>query len=78
MDIERKIKIKNAYLKLIIDLSVDYDGYENNVDGLKSLIDTFVEYSVKALKNDDKCPISINGNKEYNILGELLNERINN
>lgn len=74
MDIERKIKIKNAYLQLIIDLSVDYDGYENNIDGLRSLIDMLVEYSLRALKNDDKCTISVNGSKKYNILGELLNE----
>ena len=77
MDIERKIKIKDAYLKLIIDLSVGYDGYENDINGLKSLIDTFSEYSVRALKNDDKCEISVNGNKKYNILGELLNEKTN-
>ena len=38
MDIERQLKIKNEYLKMIYAIGYDYDGF-NTVESLKQLID---------------------------------------
>lgn len=67
---ERQLKIKDEYLKLIIALGFDYDGF-NTIEGLKSLIDELVELAKKALKSDDKSTMYI-GNKEKNILFETM------
>ena len=72
-DLERQIKIKNAYLQLIVDLAFDYDGYEK-ADDLKGLIDELVAYAVLAIKNDDKEVIYESGHNQTqsNILMEPL------
>ena len=72
MEKDRQIEIKNAYCQLIVDLGFDYDGY-NSVEGLKSLIDTLVDYAQKAITNDDMSVIYVSddGHKE-NILMEKL------
>lgn len=67
---ERQLKIKDEYLKLIIALGFDYDGF-NTVEGLKALIDELVELAKKALKSDDKSTMYI-GNEEKNILFETM------
>lgn len=67
---ERQLKIKNEYLKLIIALGFDYDGF-NTVEGLKALIDELVRLAIKALKNDDKSTMYV-GNEEKNILFETI------
>ena len=67
---ERQLKIKNEYLKLIIALGFDYDGF-NTVEGLKALIDELVRLATKALKNDDKSTVYV-GNEEKNILFETM------
>lgn len=72
MNKDRQIKLKNAYCQLIIDLGADYDGY-NSLDSLKSLIDELVDYAHKAINNDDKAVIYINGDEhKENILMEKI------
>ena len=53
MDLERQVKLKNAYCQAIIDLGFDYDGF-NAVDSLKGLIDELVLYAQRAVECDDK------------------------
>ena len=70
-DLERKLKIKDEYLRLIIDIGFDYDGY-NDADNLKDIIDELVKYAKQALNNDDTSIIYSGTNKKYNILNEEL------
>ena len=77
MDKDRQIKIKDAYLQMIIDIGFDYDGYEK-AESLKNLIDELCAYAKLALENNDKEAIYIstdqNGKEvESNILMEDLN-----
>lgn len=73
-ELARKLKIKDAYLQLIIDLAYGYDGF-NDVDGLKGLIEELSEYAKMALKNDDKTPFYIGSNEEnFNILDETIKD----
>ena len=56
--ISEKLKIKDEYLKLIIGLAGDYDGFYNpetkqgSAEDLAGLIDELVYYATCALKND--------------------------
>ena len=73
-ELVKKVKIKDAYLQLIIDLAYNYDGF-NDIDGLKGLIEELSEYAKMALKNDDKSSIYIDGrDRELNILDEVIND----
>lgn len=67
---KRKIKIKDEYCKLLINIGYDYDGC-NTVESLKELIDELVDLARKAIKNDDKS-IMYMGSKgtDKNILFE--------
>ena len=56
MDEERMIKIKDAYLQLIVDLAFNYDGY-SNADDLMVLIDELSSYAKLALENNDTAAI---------------------
>lgn len=69
----RKLKIKNEYLKLIIDLGYDYDGLEES-KSLKTLIDDIVKLAKCGLHNDDKEIIYIGGANEEHKLNILLEE----
>lgn len=70
----RNLRIKDAYLQLIIDLAYGYDGF-NDVDGLKGLIEELSEYAKMALKNDDKSSIYTDGrDRKLNILDEVIND----
>lgn len=70
----RNLKIKDAYLQLIIDLAWNYDGF-NDINGLKGLIEELSEYAKMALKNDDKTPFYIGSNEEnFNILDETIKD----
>jgi hypothetical protein len=73
---KRKLKIKDVFLKLIIDIGYDYDGYDNDNEGLRSIIDELVDYARKALKEDDESVIYVGGSeteeKKLNILGEEI------
>lgn len=57
-EIVEKAKIKDEYLKLIVGLAGDYDGFYNpetkqgNAEDLAGLIDELVHYAICALKND--------------------------
>ena len=71
---DRKLKVKEEYLRLIDGLLVDYDGCKTP-QALKDLIDETREYIHKALKNDDKSVIYRNGkDKGCNILDEEVEE----
>ena len=69
-ELDRQIKIKDAYCNMIYMLGFDYDGF-NTVGSLKSLIDELVNYAKKAIKNDDKYVAGegLDG-KCFNILDE--------
>lgn len=74
--IERTIKIKDEYLKLIIDLGFDYNGYEKS-ESLKMLVDELIDLAKKALWNDDKSEVYWGGDdKKYNILREEIKDEI--
>lgn len=57
-EISEKLKIKDEYLKLIIGLAGDYDGFYDpetkygNVESMAGLIDELVNYAKLALDND--------------------------
>lgn len=74
-ELERQIKIKDAYCQCIWAIGCDYDGYREAED-LKDIIDELVDYSNKARANDDKSVMSIGweGNEKigYNILLEEI------
>ncbi len=69
--LKRQLEIKDKWNQLLIDIGVDYDGY-NDAENLKELIDELVECSKRAIKNDDKVVASYNSEKQYNILGEEI------
>lgn len=76
IDLERKLKIKDKYLQLIIDLGFDYDGF-NNSESLKLLIDELVRYANLGLNSNDTESMTIDENRrEFNILGEELENGI--
>lgn len=56
MDKERMLKLKDAYLQLIVDLAFDYDGYSKAED-LMVLIDELSSYAKLALENNDTAAI---------------------
>lgn len=58
MDKERMLKIKDAYLQLIVDLAFDYDGYSKAED-LMVLIDELSAYARLALENNDTAAIYV-------------------
>ena len=70
--IERQNEIKDAYLDIIYDIGVDYDGC-NTVKSLKELIDEFMKWAKFAIENNDTECMFIGANdKEFNILHEEL------
>lgn len=71
-ELERQIKIKDAYCNMIWMIGCDYDGYETP-KGLKKVIDEIVDYATKAMNCDDKSPIYVDEDEsESNILMEKL------
>lgn len=68
---ERKLKIKDAYLELIRDIAIDYDGYES-VEDLKELIDELAKYAAMGLKADETSAIYCGDKENYNILMERI------
>lgn len=74
--LKRQIKIKDEWCDRIWEIGTDYDGYGNNLEELKKLVDELIEYSNKAKKCDDKSVAYIsyeNGKKiKENILMEEL------
>lgn len=71
--LKRTLKLKDAYLQLIQDISFDYDGY-NTVDDLKSLIKELNEYAHLGLIEDDKTVFYKDKKGTYNILFEGVND----
>lgn len=57
---QKQIEIKDNYMKLILDVLYDYDGYfsretnEGSALDLADLIDETCDYLKKAILNDDK------------------------
>lgn len=79
-ELKRKIKIKDEYIKLLIDILYDYDGeydkekQKGSIIGLAELIDMTCDYLNLALQCDDKEAIYTNFNDaELNILFEEIN-----
>lgn len=74
--LKRQIKIKDEWCDRIWEIGTDYDGYGNNLEELKKLVDELIEYSDKAKRCDDKSVayISYENGKEIkeNILMEEL------
>lgn len=70
---ERKLKIKDEYLRLIDGLLLDYDGYKS-ISGLRFLIDQTREYVRMTLESDDESIIAVNNRGKFNILGEVIEE----
>lgn len=62
-ELKRQIQIKNNYIKLILDILYDYDGYfsrqtnEGSAKDLADLIDETCDYLKKAILNDDKSDV---------------------
>lgn len=72
IDLERQVKLKDAYCQAIINLGFDYDGF-NTVESLKGLIDELVSYAQRAIECDDKGIAYVNSKGEHiNILGEKI------
>lgn len=73
--LQRQIRIKDKWCQLIIDIGFDYDGC-NKVESLKKLINELVEYSYRAIKNDDTTVAYVGGGdgKKLNILSEEIKE----
>lgn len=76
-DLQEQIKIKDSYLDLIYGIGFDYDGYEQDLQGLKTTIDTMVDYAIKGLNNDKSSPIYGIDSPFRNILGEELDSNEN-
>lgn len=53
---DRQLKIKDEYLKLMYVIAVDYDGC-NTVESLKGLIDQLMDYTKRAIENDDNYEV---------------------
>lgn len=71
-ELERKIKIKDAYLKLIYCVAFDYDNC-NTIKDLQDLLDEIMKYSDLAIDSDDTTPIyNITDEISENILGEKI------
>lgn len=78
-ELERNLRISDSYLKLLLDVNADYDGYfdektrQGSVIGLAGLIDENIDYIKKALYKDDKSAIyeDINSRK-FNVLFEKI------
>lgn len=74
--LKRQIKIKDEWCDRIWEIGTDYDGYENNLEELKKLVDELVEYSNKAKKCDDKSVAYIGYENGKEIKENILMERI--
>lgn len=78
--LQRQIKIKDNYMKLILDILYDYDGYfnretnEGSITDLADLIDETCDFLKSAIENDDKRVMGIGGDEKakFNILHEKL------
>ena len=72
VNLGRKIKIKDAYLKLIYCVAFDYDNC-NTIKDLQDLLDEIMKYSDLAIDSDDTTPIyNITDEISENILGEKI------
>ena len=72
-ELERQIKIKDAWCQMIWMIGCDYDGC-NKVESLKKLVDELVDYSNKARVCDDKSVVyteSSTGIKKNILLEEI-------
>lgn len=69
---DREIKVLRDVLNSIIMIGFDYDGYENSLEGCKSLIDEFVEMSNEALNGRGVTYLS-NG-KILNVFDEIVGD----
>ena len=72
INLERKINIKDAYLKSILDMAYGFDGW-HTVKDLENLISEIMNYAALGLDNDDTTPIyNVTDEISENILGEKI------
>lgn len=69
----REIEIKNRYMKMIVDLGIDYDGY-NDVSHLKKLIDNLVYLAKLGIESNDKTSMYEDDKDSFNILLEKIDK----
>lgn len=75
-DLERKLKISDAYNEYMCLVLSDYDGEydpetkEGSLEGLAELIDYTMELLLKQAAKDDTSPVYFNVLGDYNILNE--------
>lgn len=74
--LKRQIKIKDEWCHRIWEVGYDYDGYENDLEGLKGIVDELVAYSNYAIKCDDKTVAYISYENGKEIKENILMERI--
>lgn len=75
-ELKRQIKIKDNWCRLIYDIGYDYDGFRNDIEGLRGIVDELVRYSVGALKSDDKTVVYVGEENGVEIKENILMERI--
>lgn len=73
-ELRRQIEVKDAYLKLMLEIAIDHDGFTSARE-LGGLIDELADYMEKAIDSDDKWAVyeDVHGNR-INILGKKLEE----
>lgn len=76
--LKRQIKIKDKWCRLIYDIGYDYDGFGEDIEGLKGVVDELVRYSVGALESDDKTAVYFGKEDGVEIKENILMERIEN
>lgn len=74
--LKRQIKIKDEWCDRIWEVGTDYDGYGDNLEGLKGIVDELIEYSNKAKKCDDKSVAYIGWKDGKEIKENILMEMI--
>lgn len=79
-DLERKLKISDAYNEYMCLVLSDYDGEydpetkEGSLEGLAELIDYTMELLLKQAAKDDTSPVYFNVLGDYNILNEEVTD----
>lgn len=75
--LKRKIEIKDAWARAIIECLYDYDGYENSINGLRGLVDEAIDKAHKIINNDDKSIVYSGHSGTNEVIHEnILNEKL--
>lgn len=74
--LKRQIKIKDEWCSAIWKVGANYDGYGDDLKGLRELVDELIDYSNKARTCDDKSVAYVSWEGEKEIKSNILMERI--